>query len=146
MPARPALLALALLPLTLFPLQASGAVGTTCELDFRTDAHAGPAHADATVAPACAQGVAAAWPAGAGVLLTWWHDEAGVTGLTLALDGAGLDGVALPLEATTYGGTLGEARWRYDSPRFTPTQAGTLTATLLRDGVPVASATATVVG
>lgn len=81
------------------------------------------------------------------VIVRWSHDEPGVEGLAVVLEGAGVDPTPLPMVEQRYVDVPGGLRERthYESPvvYFASPSGGSLTATLHRDGVPVEAARAT---
>ena len=83
------------------------------------------------------------------VLVRWAHDEAGITGLTVVLEGEGVDPTPMPMTEGRYldGADGLREKSHYKSPvvHFASGHGGELTATLYRDGVPIAVARAVAV-
>ena len=83
------------------------------------------------------------------IIVRWAHDEPGITGLAVVLEGTGIEPATLPMEESRYVDPAhgGSSRTHYKSPAFyfPSASGGALTATLHRDGAPIAVARAVAV-
>lgn len=132
--------ALALLVSASAPLSAGAACG---ELSIRNAHQAGPVHLDHSFDQMDCEASTLTGVGGVvlsrDVLVTWFHDEGDLTGLSVLLEGPGVS-VTLPLaEDVLQGGST-----VYSTPVHTLPEGfqGTLTATLLQDGEAIETASA----